>query len=89
VKLVLARTDALRHIHWLNRSIWQFPIDAWILQEVVSAMRPELIVETGTRRGGSAFYFATLLDLLDTPGEVISIDIAAEQKIPLAQGCGV
>jgi hypothetical protein len=37
-----AKTDALRHIHWLNRSIWQFPIDAWILQEVVSALRPNL-----------------------------------------------
>jgi cephalosporin hydroxylase len=44
-------------------------------------LRPGLIVETGTHRGGSAFFFATLLDLLDIPGEVVSIDVAAEQTI--------
>jgi cephalosporin hydroxylase len=51
MRLVLARTDSLRHVRWLDHSVWQFPIDAWILQEVVSSLRPELIVETGTYPG--------------------------------------
>jgi cephalosporin hydroxylase len=37
--------------------------------------RPELIVETGTWRGGSAIYMASVCDLLGE-GEIVSIDIA-------------
>ena len=36
--------------------------------------RPELVVETGTYRGGSAFFLASICDLLGT-GEVVSIDV--------------
>ena len=36
--------------------------------------RPELIVETGTYRGGSAFFLASICDLLGA-GEVVSIDV--------------
>ena len=36
--------------------------------------RPELIVETGTYRGGSAFFLASICDLLGA-GEIVSIDI--------------
>ena len=36
--------------------------------------RPELVVETGTYRGGSAFFLASICDLLGA-GEVVSIDI--------------
>jgi cephalosporin hydroxylase len=82
MKAALVRTDRLRHVRWLDHGVWQFPIDAWILQEVISDLRPELIVETGTYRGGSAFYFATVLDLLGVPGQVISIDLSAEETIP-------
>src|SRR5262245_63261469 len=39
-------------------------------------VRPELVVETGTYRGGSAFYLASICDLLGA-GEVVSIDIEA------------
>jgi cephalosporin hydroxylase len=38
--------------------------------------RPEVVVETGTWRGGSALYLASVCDLLGV-GEVVSIDVAA------------
>ena len=43
-------------------------------QEIVYETRPELIVETGTYRGGSALYLASLCDLMGH-GEVVSIDV--------------
>jgi cephalosporin hydroxylase len=82
MEAVIVRTDHLRGVQWLGRSIWQFPMDAWLLQEAIVSLKPGLIVETGTHRGGSAFFFATLFDLLEVPGEVISIDIAAEDTVP-------
>ena len=36
--------------------------------------RPELVIETGTYRGGSAFFLASICDLLGA-GEVVSLDI--------------
>jgi len=50
------------------------PLDLWVYQEIIVETRPELIVETGTYRGGSAHYLASICDLVGL-GEVVSIDI--------------
>lgn len=49
------------------------PFDAWIYQQIIVAMRPDVIVEIGTKYGGSALYLAHLCDLLGH-GQVISVD---------------
>jgi len=46
----------------------------WIYQEIITKLRPDLIIETGTHLGGSALFMAHLLDQLDH-GELITIDI--------------
>ncbi len=76
LQAMVRRTGNFENTRWLGRPMWQFPLGAWVLQEVISELKPDLIVETGTHRGGSAFYFASLCDLL-SQGEVISIDIQA------------
>jgi cephalosporin hydroxylase len=46
------------------------------LQETISEIRPQLILETGTNRGGSALFFAQLLDLLEIENaRVITVDV--------------
>lgn len=72
---LVRKTDNVRNVSWLGHPIWQYPLDAWVLQEVISELRPDLIIETGTYEGGSALYFASLCDLLGH-GEIVSIDIA-------------
>jgi len=72
----IRRTNDGASVVWLGRRVWQMPLDAWLIQEVVSELRPNLIVETGTWEGGSALYLASICDLLGT-GEIISIDVAA------------
>jgi cephalosporin hydroxylase len=80
---LIQRTGDAHDVTWLGRQIWQYPLDAWILQEIVSQLRPQVIIETGTYHGGSAFFFATICDALGLEGaEVVSIDIAAEETIP-------
>lgn len=59
---------------WLGVQAAKNPLDLWIFQEIVSETRPELIIETGTHRGGSALYLASVCDGLGS-GEVVSIDI--------------
>ena len=44
------------------------------MQEIVWAVRPDLIIEAGIAHGGSVLYYASLLELLGH-GEVIGIDV--------------
>jgi cephalosporin hydroxylase len=76
---------------WLGRPIIQYPQDIVALAEIVWSVRPELIVETGVAHGGSAVFFASMLELLGGKGLVAAIDIdirahnrAAIEAHPLA-----
>ena len=59
---------------WFGFQIWQFPEDLLRLQEVTSMLKPDVIVETGVNRGGSAIFFASMCRILGK-GRVISVDI--------------
>jgi cephalosporin hydroxylase len=71
-------SDAYKYTYnftWLGRPIIQFPQDMLAMQEIIWAVRPELVVETGVARGGSLVYYASLLHLLGGDGRVLGIDI--------------
>ncbi|OHB49667.1 MAG: hypothetical protein A2Y10_05790 [Planctomycetes bacterium GWF2_41_51] len=59
---------------WLGFQIWQFPEDLLRLQEVISMLKPDVIVETGVNRGGSTVFFASICRMLGK-GRVVSVDI--------------
>lgn len=59
---------------WMGRPVIQLPEDLFMVQEVIYRVRPDVIVETGVAHGGSAVFYASLLELLGR-GRVISIDI--------------
>jgi cephalosporin hydroxylase len=71
---VLYASDAWTHATWLGAQALKNPLDLWVYQEIMAETRPELIVETGTYRGGSALFLASMCDLLGV-GEVVSIDV--------------
>lgn len=81
LEAMIRRTHNFEATRWLDRPIWQFPLGAWVIQEFIGTTRPDVIVETGTYRGGSAYFYACLCDLLEH-GEVISIDIAPRGTVP-------
>ena len=58
---------------WLGTPLLKSPLDLWVVQEIIHEVRPDVIIETGTYRGGSAFFYATILDALGH-GKVITID---------------
>ena len=45
-------TDNFDTLSWAGVPIWQNPLDLWTMQETISEIRPELLIETGTHRGG-------------------------------------
>ena len=52
----------------------QFPADNWVMQEMISEIKPDFVIETGTGQGGTALFYATILEQLKG-GKVITVDI--------------
>lgn len=53
------------HFEWLSRPIIQYPQDIVAMQEIIWAVKPDLIIETGIAHGGSLIFSASMLALLD------------------------
>jgi cephalosporin hydroxylase len=82
-----ARSHQLQYSYnfsWLSRPIIQYPQDIVAFQELVSQVKPDLIIETGIAHGGSLVLSASLLCLLDvmegqdprqSPRKVVGVDI--------------
>jgi cephalosporin hydroxylase len=60
---------------WLGIPTMQNPNDVWVTQELISRLRPDFIVETGTWKGGSAAMWAMIQDQVNPKGRVITIDV--------------
>lgn len=59
---------------WLGTATQKCPLDAWVFQEILFEAKPDVLVETGTYKGGSSFYYASVMDLLQR-GRVLTVDI--------------
>ena len=64
-----------KHLNYRGVRILKNPLDLWNYQEIFEQHGIEWVVETGTRHGGSALYFADLLNARRSAGKVISIDV--------------
>ncbi len=68
-----------RETFYKGIQILKCPLDLWIMQEILHEVRPDLVIETGTFKGGSALWFADMIETLgiDPKGtiyRVMSID---------------
>lgn len=73
-----------KNTRWLGVSIYKNPLDLWIYQEIIFNLKPDIIIECGTKYGGSALYLATLCDIVGN-GKIITIDIEAQDNRPQNQ----
>ena len=66
---VFYASNAWTQATWLGSQALKNPLDLWVYQEIMAETRPDVVVETGTYRGGSAHFLASVCDLLGA-GEV-------------------
>lgn len=74
-----------------GRPLVKFPEDLRLYQKVIEAAHPEVIVEIGSYKGGSALWFADQLRALCGGGRVISVDINPVEPVDdpdVSFGCG-
>ena len=74
-------TGVWKNMHYRGVRILKVPSDLWSYQEILHERDIEWVVETGTRHGGSALYFADLLSGKGAAGRVISIDIDRDSRM--------
>jgi cephalosporin hydroxylase len=75
------RSLAWRQTTWMGRTAFNAPTDLHVYQELVAEVRPDWVIETGTREGGRALFFANLFDVLGH-GQVVSIDNRDTPDLP-------
>jgi cephalosporin hydroxylase len=68
-------TNVWKRLNYRGVRILKNVSDLWNYQEIIHERRIEWVIETGTRHGGSALYFADLLTARKAAGLVISVDV--------------
>lgn len=71
------RSSELRYSYnfkWMGLPIIQLPQDIVAMQELIWSTQPDVIVETGIARGGSAVFYASLMELIGK-GKVVSVEL--------------
>lgn len=69
-------------LNWMGVRAVKNPNDLWIYQEIIMEQKPDFIIETGTRFGGSALFLAHICDLVGN-GQIITIDIETSPLWPV------
>ncbi len=89
-------TGVWKDLHYRGARVLKSPSDLWNYQEIITDLDVQWIVETGTRHGGSALYFADLLSARGARGKVITVDVdpaarqvAAHDRIEFVCGSSV
>jgi cephalosporin hydroxylase len=75
------RSRAWQDTTWLGHSSTRPATDLFAYQELISRLRPDWIVETGTGDGGRALFLASICELLGS-GRVLSIDADHSADLP-------
>jgi cephalosporin hydroxylase len=83
-----ARYEYTYRFSWLGRPIIQFPQDIVALQEIIWAVKPDVIVETGIAHGGSLVFSASMLELIGGDHRRVlgvDIDIREHNRVEIEQ----
>jgi cephalosporin hydroxylase len=72
---IFYKSEVWAKTKWLGIDSVQFPSDNWVMQEIIFETKPDYVIETGTFKGGTALFFATILEKVNEGGKVITIDI--------------
>lgn len=60
---------------WLGVPVYQYPTDLVIYQEMIEELKPDVIIETGTYRGGTSLFLSSILDYANPTAKVVTVDI--------------
>jgi len=75
-------TEVWEGVEFLGVPCLKSVADMWNYQEILTELRPSLVVEFGTRFGGSALYFSVIGRVINPDMQVVSVDISCADVHP-------
>jgi cephalosporin hydroxylase len=73
--LLFEKTKRFGLSKWLGVQCQQDPSDAFLIQMLLWETKPDLIIDLGTNNGGSALFFASIMNYYNQNGKIITVDI--------------
>lgn len=64
---------------WEGVPTLKSPLDMWNYQQIIWDLRPSLVIELGTNRGGAALFFSRVLEALGDDRCVLTFDVEQAQ----------
>lgn len=77
-------SDAVTDVQWMGQPVLKSPFDLWVYQQIIVDCRPDVLIETGTHRGGSALFFASIARLAGLNTTVLTIDFNPKIEYDMA-----
>ncbi|RVU30302.1 CmcI family methyltransferase [Neptunomonas marina] len=75
-------SEVWHDVKYMGVPCYKSVADMWNYQEVLAELKPALIVEFGTRFGGSALFFSVTGRAINPDLKVVSVDISHEDVFP-------
>jgi len=72
-------------VRFLGQQTLKNPFDLWMYQEILYEKKPDVVIETGTHRGGSALYLAKIAAAMGHVLDVITIDFNPKLEFDAGQ----
>jgi cephalosporin hydroxylase len=66
---------------WMGRPVTSAPTDLFAYQQLITEVKPDWVIETGTGSGGRTLFLASVCDLIGH-GEVVSVDQQLGADLP-------
>ena len=77
------RNNGINEPRWRGIQVVKFPADLILYAQTIYTLKPDYIIETGTKFGGSASFFGDMMSLFCGPeAKVITIDVV-KRPVPL------
>jgi cephalosporin hydroxylase len=75
------RSRTWQNTRWLGVPVIKCPLDLWVYQEILFELKPDVVIECGTSKGGSAYFLSSMCELVGH-GRVITIDLYPKPNRP-------
>jgi cephalosporin hydroxylase len=75
------RSRTWQNTRWLGVPVIKCPFDLWVYQEILFELKPDVVIECGTSKGGSAYFLSSMCELVGH-GRVITIDLYPKPNRP-------
>ena len=64
----------MKQVHYRGIPTWKNVFDLWVIQEIIHETQPEMVVEIGSKFGGTTLWLSDVMKSV-APGSVVSVDL--------------